>query len=440
MDGFKRKLNHSIQFRLSLWISIIIFLMALISVIISYFSALNEAEEIQDDSFKQIAQLIQKNHNTLLLNDGVNNVSKIIIQSINSKPIQGIKHLNLPNNLPDGFHTLIIDGFKYRILKVTLANQQVIAIAQKTILPDEAALSGAISTALPMLLLLPILIIVAYLLIRHAFVPMLKLSEDIQKRSAHDLTHLQQANMPIEVLPFISSINLLFDKVNKSVELQNRFIADAAHELRSPLTALSLQSERLANAEMSLTAAEHLSKLRQGISRAAKLVEQLLSFAKAQRLTNIKDTNLSVNQTILNVLEDLIPIAENKSLNISIKSNLDVTINMNEVDLMCIIKNLIDNAIRYTPNGGEINLSLSKDSKYVVFEVEDSGHGIPESEKERVFDSFYRILGNNTQGSGLGLSIVKTIINRVEGRVQLLDSDSFLSGLKIKVFLPIKNI
>jgi two-component system, OmpR family, sensor kinase len=438
MDGFKGKLNHSIQFRLSFWISIIIIFMAVISVIISFFSALNEAEEIQDESLKQIARLIQKNQTHLLLNDDFGHNPEIIIQPINvANQNHNLKHLNLPKNLSDGFHTLSIDKLNYRVLKLTLANQQPIAIAQKTNLLDEAALSGAISTALPMLLLLPILIAVACLLIRHAFLPMIRLSEDVQKRSAQQLTPLPLENIPNEVLPLISSINFLFNKVNDLIKSQKRFIADAAHELRTPLTALSLQCERLESVEVSEIAAERLYKLRQGITRASALLEQLLSFEKAQSLTNFEKVDLLVNQVVLNVLEDLIPIAETKNLNIGIKSNQEVMLNMNEADLTCIIKNLLGNAISYTPIGGQIDLSVIKESNHVLIEIEDSGQGIPNDEKVRVFDAFYRGLSNNSQGSGLGLSIVKTIIDRVQGKVTLLDSDNFSSGLKVLVYLPL---
>jgi two-component system, OmpR family, sensor kinase len=438
MDGFKGKLNHSIQFRLSFWISIIIIFMAVISVIISFFSALNEAEEIQDESLKQIARLIQKNQTHLLLNDDFGHNPEIIIQPINvANQNHDLKHLNLPKNLSDGFHTLSIDKLNYRVLKLTLANQQPIAIAQKTNLLDEAALSGAISTALPMLLLLPILIAVACLLIRHAFLPMIRLSEDVQKRSAQQLTPLPLENIPNEVLPLISSINFLFNKVNDLIKSQKRFIADAAHELRTPLTALSLQCERLESVEVSEIVAERLYKLRQGITRASALLEQLLSFEKAQSLTNFEKVDLLVNQVVLNVLEDLIPIAETKNLNIGIKSNQEVMLNMNEADLTCIIKNLLGNAISYTPIGGQIDLSVIKESNHVLIEIEDSGQGIPNDEKVRVFDAFYRGLSNNSQGSGLGLSIVKTIIDRVQGKVTLLDSDNFSSGLKVLVYLPL---
>ncbi|MDI1300006.1 ATP-binding protein [Methylotenera sp.] len=444
MDGFKSKLNYSIQYRLSFWIAIIIILMAVISVIISYSSALHEAREIQDEGLKQIGFLVQKNQRNITLNNEMAERTEIIIQYIPNSQTSNQAHefaspsqLKLPSNLSDGLQTLLIDNIKYRVLKLTLVNQQQVVIGQQTILRDEAAISGAVSTALPMLLLLPVLIAVAYLLIRNAFRPVTALSESIDRRSAEDLTSFSEENMPSEVLPFIRSINFLFHKVNQSAESQRRFIADAAHELRSPLTALSLQAERLVSAEMTAIAVERLATLRQGITRASVLLEQLLSFAKAQRLNNVEAENLSVHQTLLKVLADLIPLAEAKSLNVGVKSAIDAIVKMNEADLICLIKNLIDNAIRYTPDGGQIDLSISKELNDLVLEIEDSGHGIPEAERARVFDAFYRILGNDSQGSGLGLSIVKSILLRAGGRIALLDSDSFVSGLKVKIYLPL---
>lgn len=188
---------------------------------------------------------------------------------------------------------------------------------------------------------------------------------------------------------------------------------------------------------MSEIAYEHLFRLRQGISRTTVLLEQLLSFAKAQRLTQLEKVDLSINQTILKVLEDLIPIAEARDINIGIKSSKDEILRINETDLISIIKNLIDNAIRFTPKNGQIDLSVIKKAKAVILEIEDSGPGISDGEKERVFDTFYRVLGNDSQGSGLGLSIVKTILIRIGGDITLLDSDSFSSGLKVRVYIPL---
>jgi len=440
MDGFKNKLNYSIQFRLSFWLTVIISLMAVVAIIVSYFSALNEAKEIQDEGLKQVAKLMKLDQTSFPLNENIGK-SEIFIQPIpsNTDYHPSADHLQLTNNLSEGFHTLKIKQSSYRVLILSVANKEKIAVAQSTVLRDEAAISGALSTALPMILLLLILIAAAYFLIRNTFKPITLLSDDIQQRDAQDLTPFPVATIPTEVRPLLTAINQLFDKVSQSVASQKRFIADAAHELRTPLTALSLQSERLAGTEMSDIAYERLQTLRQGIDRTSVLLEQLLSLAKAQNVIQQDVKVLSVNQLYINVLEDLLPIAEAKDINVGIKSKQDVIIKMSEMDLLSIIKNLVDNAIRYTPNGGQVDLSVIKETNNVILEIEDSGCGIPDAEKERVFDAFYRILGNDSQGSGLGLPIVKTILDRIGGAIMLSDSDNFPSGLKVQVNLPLST-
>jgi len=440
MDGFKNKLNYSIQFRLSFWLTVIISLMAVVAIIVSYFSALNEAKEIQDEGLKQVAKLMKLDQTSFPLNENIGK-SEIFIQPIpsNTDYHPSADHLQLTNNLSEGFHTLKIKQSSYRVLILSVANKEKIAVAQSTVLRDEAAISGALSTALPMILLLLILIAAAYFLIRNTFKPITLLSDDIQQRDAQDLTPFPVATIPTEVRPLLTAINQLFDKVSQSVASQKRFIADAAHELRTPLTALSLQSERLAGTEMSDIAYERLQTLRQGIDRTSVLLEQLLSLAKAQNVIQQDVKVLSVNQLYINVLEDLLPIAEAKDINVGIKSKQDVIVKMSEMNLLSIIKNLVDNAIRYTPNGGQVDLSVIKETNNVILEIEDSGCGIPDAEKERVFDAFYRILGNDSQGSGLGLPIVKTILDRIGGAIMLSDSDNFPSGLKVQVNLPLST-
>jgi len=415
----------------------------MIAIIISYFSALNEAKEIQDGGLKQVAKLIKLDKVSFPLHENSGKKSEIIIQPIYSTnhtehyPLTD--YLQLLNNLPDGFRTLKAGKSNYRVFIFRLPNQERIAVAQSTALRDEAAISGAISTALPMLLLLPILIATAYFLIHNAFKPITLLSDDIQHRDAQDLTPFTFASIPVEVRPLLVAINQLFNKVSQSVETQKRFIADAAHELRTPLTALSLQAERLASTEMTAIAYERLKTLRQGIDRASALLEQLLSLAKAQNSIQQDVKTLSVNHVYINVLENLLPIAEAKGINVGIKSKQDEIVKMSEMDLLSIIKNLVDNAIRYTPNGGQVDLSVLRETNNVILEIEDSGCGIPHAERERVFDAFYRVLGNDSQGSGLGLSIVKTIVNRLGGTISLLDSDNFSSGLKVRVHLPLNS-
>jgi two-component system OmpR family sensor kinase len=222
------------------------------------------------------------------------------------------------------------------------------------------------------------------------------------------------------------------------MDAQRRFVADAAHELRSPLTAMSLQAERLADAPMSEQAHERLATLQQGIERGRNLLDQLLTLARAQDTTQLLQKSISVQDIFRRVLEDLLPLAEAKHIDMGVEGKQDVQVWISELDMVTVVKNLIDNAIRYTPNGGRIDLSVVTMPGRGIFTVQDNGPGIAVAERERVFDPFYRTLGSGQMGSGLGLSIVKAISDRMGAVVQLGFTDEANStGLRVSVSFPL---
>ena len=178
---------------------------------------------------------------------------------------------------------------------------------------------------------------------------------------------------------------------------QRRFVADAAHELRSPLTALSLQAERLASVEMPSLARERLQLLRRGIERGRKLIDQLLGLASAQSAINGRVETVSVHGVYRRVLEDLLPLAEDKAIDIGLEGGPDRQVLISQEDLLTLVKNLVDNAIRYTPQGGRVDLSVAQVQDEILLQFSDSGPGIAVAERERVFDPFHR---------GLGLSLI----------------------------------
>ncbi len=217
--------------------------------------------------------------------------------------------------------------------------------------------------------------------------------------------------------------------------VQRRFLADAAHELRSPLTALSLQSEQLETAAMTPEARERLASLRGGILRLRALLEKLLTLARVQESADGRAEPRSIRQSIQDVLADLIHLAEFKNIDIGVVGDDDASVLISEVDLNTLVKNLIENAIRYTPQGGRIDISVTIRNGKPVLQVEDTGPGIPESDRERVFDPFFRILGSGEEGSGLGLSIVKAVAARVGAVITLGDAGD--GGLRVTVaFAP----
>jgi two-component system OmpR family sensor kinase len=343
--------------------------------------------------------------------------------------------------LPDGLHTLTLEGEPFRVLVKTLTTGERLAVAQETGVRNEIARNSALRTVMPFLLLMPLLLFMVSGLVRKMFRPIALLAVDIDRRGDQELHPMPDSRLPSEIRPFVTAINRLLNRVARSMEAQGRFVADAAHELRSPLTALSLQSERLAQADMSDSGRERLNVLRQGIERARSLLDQLLTLARAQSTADEPASSTSVLRIYRHVLEELMPLAEAKHIDIGVEGDSDVQLQVHEMNLQTIVKNLVDNAIRYTPAGGRIDLSVSQDHNTAILQIRDSGPGIPVTEQKRVFDPFYRVLGTEALGSGLGLSIVQSIAHRVGAQVQLGYADEKAqTGLSVKILIPITRV
>jgi len=444
MDGLKRRLNESVQFRLSAALSVTILIVALLAGIFAFVSAYDEALEMQDNTLKQVAALFERQQMTLHYPSdtptiaGDNEETRVVVQyladsakaprtSDNSLP------LPLPTTLPDGFSTLNVADEQFRVLVRTTATGKRIAIAQETESRDRDARESAWRGLLPFVILIPVLLLVVADLIRKLFRPIATLAEEIDRRDEQDMAPIDASYLPTEVRSFALAINRLLGRVSKSMESQRRFVADAAHELRSPLTALSLQAERLAATEMSDQARERLAKLRQGIDRGRNLIDQLLMLASAQSSSLGAASPVSIHKIYRSVLEDLLPLADKKQIDLGVDGE-DCQIVANKLDLQALVKNLADNAVRYTPVGGKVDLLVLRQGDTVVLQVRDTGPGIPESERERVFDAFYRVPGNPEIGSGLGLSIVKTIATRIGATVRLDFADREAgSGLCVSI-------
>jgi two-component system OmpR family sensor kinase len=449
MDGFKERVKNSLKTRLSFWLSLAVLSVALIAGIFAFFSAFNEAHEFQDDELRQVAMLFDQHGLTLprtgnsSMEADIDPESRVFVQFLSSTlpSIQNTdanRTLSLPQNLRDGLQTVRTDKETYRVLVRTLSRGDRLAVAQETAVRDEIARDSSLRTLMPFLVLVPILLLVMAYLIRKIFIPIAALSLEIDQRSEQELHPIGAEPFPDEIRPFVGAINRLLRRVEQAMASQRRFIADAAHELRSPLTALSLQAERLADTEMSANAHERLNTLRQGIERDRTLLDQMLALARAQASESASEATVSIQQVYRHVLEDLMPLVEAKGIDIGVVSDLNPHVSTNEVELITLVKNLVDNAIRYTPTGGRVDLSVLATKEGTTLVVEDNGPGIPEAERQRVFDPFYRVLGSDEIGSGLGLSIVQAIAARIGAKVSLgYANDQSRSGLRVMVTFPL---
>lgn len=450
MDGGQEHLNPSLRRRLSSALLASIAGVGLVAGALSFAAAYDEARELQDDVLRRVAQLVEQVQARApgapldLHVQGDEDDSRVIVQALNAgdaplAPTDAPAGLTLPAALPDGLRTIGVDGESYRVLVRTTADGKRFAVAQDSRLRRELARYGALRTVLPIALLVPVLLLIVARLVRQLFEPITRLADEANQRSERDLRPMADAQVPVEVRPFVLAINRLLARVDAMVQAQQRFVADAAHELRSPLTALSLQAEHLAQVELPEAGRQRLAVLRRGIERGRQLIEQLLSLARAQAAgpSAHADAAASVQAVFRRVLEDLIPLAEAKRIDIGVVGTLDAQVRVAEHDLYTLVRNLADNAIGYTPAGGRVDLALQADAGALVLSVSDDGPGIAPAERARVFEPFYRAAGNDQPGSGLGLPIVQAIAHRMGGEVRLDETDPQRhTGLRVTVTLP----
>ena len=447
MDGFKKRLSESVQLRLSVALSLTIVLVAVAASAFVFVSALDEAHELQDDTLRQVAMLYDRQHMTLHYPEGPalegdDEESRVIIQHL-ADGSQALANgdetlpLPLPATLVDGLATVNVGGEAFRVLVHSTSRGERIAVAQEVGARDKDARESAWRSLLPFLILFPVLLLVVGDLVRKLFRPIASLAAEIDRRGEQLLHPIDEQHLPAEVRPFVVAINRLLTRVAQAMDGQRRFVADAAHELRSPMTALSLQAERLAACSLQVSARERLLPLCQGIERSRQLIDQLLSLAAAQAAVPRPQARIGVHAVYRRVLEDLLPLAEQKHLDIGVEDSADVQLLINPMDLFTLIKNLVDNAIRYTPAGGTIDLCLAQTDTCVCLQVKDSGPGISVEEHDRVFDPFYRTLGSGETGSGLGLSIVRAIAERVGAKVALgFTDETSRRGLCVSLWFP----
>ncbi|QZA95991.1 two-component sensor histidine kinase [Pseudomonas mandelii] len=446
MDGFKKRLNDSVQLRLSVTLSLAILIVAVLAGIFAFASAINESHEMQDETLRQVAILFDRQKMTLhypvveqVVGDDEESRVSVQYLSDSSKATgsdDATTPLPFPTTLADGLSTLSVAGENFRVLVRTTVGGERIVVAQEADVREKEARKSAWRSLLPFLILFPVLLLVVSDLVRKLFRPIATLSEEIDQRDEQALHPIDENHLPTEIRPFVVAINRMLTRVSQSMETQRRFIVDAAHELRSPMTALSLQAERLSAIEMSTAAYERFLPLSLGIERSRKLIDQMLALAAAQSSSDRKPTSVSVLKVYRRVLEDLLLLAERRHIDIGVESFEDVQVVGNEMDLFILVRNLVDNAIRYTPVGGRVDLAVELELETVILEVKDSGPGISAAEQLLVFDPFYRSLGTDESGSGLGLSIVKAIADRLGARIRLSSADEMnKSGLCVSVWL-----
>ena len=436
MHHFIQTLKQSLQVRISIALILMFLPLSIIAGAFSYYQTYHEAEELQDDLLRQTAAYINPKTTDYTK---IGSENHILIQTFGQEDT-----VPLSDTLGEGFHTIKggvddddddDDDDEYRAY-IRQTPQGKIAVLQETEYRDDLAATAAYQSVLPLLIALPLMILLTVWITYRAMRPVKTLSAALGKRRSDDLSPLDGEGVPSEIQGFVTAINQLLQRTGENIRRQQRFIADAAHELRSPLTALSLQAERLTKLPQSDEAREQTGLILQSIQRNRHLLEQLLTHARAQGSETQRNlTDISLQAQFRRVLQELMPLALDKQQDIGVAVENDIRIRADDTEIYTLIKTFTDNAIRYTPAGGRIDIGFSETPTTLTIWVEDDGPGIPAAERSRVTDAFYRILGTEQQGTGLGLSIADAIAKRYGGKLILADSRNFAHGLLIQAQL-----
>ena len=435
MHHFIQTLKQSLQVRISIALILMFLPLSIIAGAFSYYQTYHEAEELQDDLLRQTAAYINPKTTDYTQ---IGSENHILIQTFGQEDT-----IPLSDTLGEGFHTIKgsvdddddDDDDEYRAY-IRQTPQGKIAVLQETEYRDDLAATAAYQSVLPLLIALPLMILLTVWITYRAMRPVKTLSASLGKRRSDDLSPLDGEGVPSEIQGFVTAINQLLQRTGENIRRQQRFIADAAHELRSPLTALSLQAERLTKLPQSDEAREQTGLILQSIQRNRHLLEQLLTHARAQGSETQRNlTDISLQAQFRRVLQELMPLALDKQQDIGVAVENDLRIRADDTEIYTLIKTFTDHAIRYTPAGGRIDIGFSETPTTLAIWVEDDGPGIPAAERSRVTDAFYRILGTEQQGTGLGLSIADAIAKRYGGKLILADSRNFAHGLLIQAQL-----
>lgn len=346
----------------------------------------------------------------------------------------------LPQNALLGFANVPARGTMYRVFSLQ-TRSQVIQVAQDMRVRRALARESAWRSLLPIALMAPLLALAVWWVVRRSLAPVQRVRHEVAARRMQDLSSLGTGDLPEEVLPLVSEFNALLARMRRAFDAQQHFVADAAHELRSPLAALKLQAQLLQRAPDDAARTLATSRLLAGIDRASRVVEQLMVLARQEESADAGalDQPVALDDLARQAVADAAATAAQRDIDLGLPQADTVMVLGQSDALRILLRNLIDNALKYTPEHGTVDVRIQREGDCAVLTVDDSGPGIAPEDRDDVMRRFHRsahhAAGQSaSQGSGLGLAIVQTIA-RMHGAAVELSQAPDLEGLRVRVVL-----
>ncbi len=429
----------SLRARLSVFLLAAALLAAGITGMLTYRNTLSENEQLFDYQLRQTALSLRDQGvaaNLEAPSGSSEDAPAVVVQIWTTNG--AVLYLSHPGTaLPDratlGLSDVEAGNRRWRVYSMAARNR-IIQVAQPLELRRDLAAAAALRSLRPLLIFAPLMALLIWFLVDRALRPVQRLAHEVKLRDADSLAPLSAQDLPSEVEPVAQAINSLLARLKLAFDSQRAFVADAAHELRSPLTALKLQLQLMARASDDQARQAAAAQLEQGVERATRLIGQLLIAARtAPGETGPAPQRLDLCEAARQAVAEAWPLAEARQIELGMEAPTAALVMADADALQIMLRNLLDNALRYTPEGGQVELAIATQPEALVLSVDDSGPGIPPDERERAFQRFYRGQRNagDGTGSGLGLAIVANIAARHGAGVTLLDSA--LGGLRVEV-------
>lgn len=460
----------SLRHRLIVAIAVLVVASSLTSTAISYHGAMTEADELFDAKLAHSARVLMGIADATLAREavGLDSPAQVIDVWRSSAGGSGdalvsrqghayetklafqvwddAGHLRLRSDAsPDqplaarepGFSHQQVDGVQWRVFTLRSPSGLWYQAGENRAIRDELADDIAGGTLLPLIVQLPLLVLLVLLMVNTAFHALARVTRAIELRSVDNLAPIDERDAPSEIGNALLAVNRLLERLASALERERRFSADAAHELRTPLAALRIHVENLRSATSDAQRRESYEAVQRGIERLGRIVEQLLTLNRVEPESASRSlVPLDLLPVLRQVLEELALLSLANQVDLEFEApDTPVRVRADALLFSLLVRNLVDNAIRYTPRNGRVRVRVAVSADRVALVVEDSGPGIPEEARERVFERFHRELGSDQPGSGLGLAIVRQVA-RVHAAQVHMDSSPELGGLRVQVCLP----
>ena len=440
--------HYSIRRRLLIGLLSATVLLWLVALVSTYFDTRHELDELLDAHLAQSASLLlaQVGHDAEDIEidqvPQLHRYSRHVAFQVWYRGRKLVLHSAGAPNTPlssqqEGFSNRVIKNRNWRVFSSwDSRSRYLVQVAEQREARDHLAATVVGNMLMPMLIMLPILGALIWFGISRGLRPLNAISNEVAQRRPESLEPMALQAVPDEVAPLVQDLNRLFERVSESLDKERRFTADAAHELRTPLAAIKTQAQVAQAASKDAGRQQALASVVEGCDRAARLVEQLLTLARLEPESFKARESCDLRSITREVIAELAPKAVSKNIELQLVAEQEAIMQGDTALLGILVRNLADNAVRYSPGNSAVQIRIRSSGEIIELSVCDQGPGIPEAEKARIWDRFYRVLGSGETGSGLGLSIVKQIADLHHAEVETASGEN---GKGLCVNVKFKN-